>query len=145
MNWEGGHMPFRLEYTKRVTLTIGLLMACALSGCGSVGSTNSHEPGSIAGIVSVDADSAQPTGPAGWSVVVVENEKLRASVASSGAYMISGVPAGKYRVRLLVPEQAGYLPSCSVPECQHPSVTVLAGLSTVNVDFAVDMVPAPPF
>lgn len=127
---------------------VALLLAFALlaAGCGGRGAVaETPGTGSVSGIVRIETLKAMPGDPGNLRVYLKERPDLETRTTSLGSYTIPSIPPGRYTVVLVLPDPPkGAVHTVQPAGAEWKNVEVRSGLQTVNVDFQVDEVPAPP-
>lgn len=130
---------------------LGLLVLLVAAGCGGGGGSDGGgagappPTGSIHGIVTIEELNLSPGDPGGLLVYVKEHPHVSTRTSPGGAYTLSGVPVGSQTVVLEPPpDPPDGLYVVEPPGGHWQRVVVLADLSTFNVNFRIEAVPAPP-
>lgn len=140
-----------LAINTKAILGATLLALTVAGGCVSrLAGKDQPTMGAITGQVVAEDAMLQLMDTSGWQVLVQvqvqgQMQGPHGIVTPAGTYAIADVPPGTYSVQLVPPARPGEQPTCTIPGCRYDNVTVLAGMSTMNVDFRVSYIPVPPF
>ncbi|HHW09085.1 MAG TPA: hypothetical protein GXX29_03820 [Firmicutes bacterium] len=156
---------------KAVAGVLGVILAF-LGGCGVIGPSpgdRGQHPGMITGRVKVETVDLLPGNPEGWEVALYttgsDNRAVLTTtlVTADGSYTLSQVPPGIYEVALNVasaptsalasvpvstlasPGAGEVIYTCLPADCLFKEVVVAPDTITMNVNFTVSAMPAPPF